>query len=92
MRVGEEALRKAECQVTLHFINKCWAEYLDYMSYVRESIYLVNIGGRVPIDEFNRISVRTFGNLMEEIENEIIQTLTSCGNNKRMESIWKKRG
>jgi preprotein translocase subunit SecA len=78
LEVGEEALRKAEVQVTLHFINKCWAEYLDYMSYVRESIYLVSIGGKVPVDEFNRISVRTFEKLMEEIEIEIIQTLANA--------------
>lgn len=76
--IGEEALRKAETQVTLHFINKCWAEYLDYMSYIRESIHLVHIGGRVPVDEFNRTSIRTFGELMEEVENEIIGTLSNA--------------
>jgi len=74
--VGSEALIKAEKQVTLHFINKCWAEYLDYLSFVRESIYLVNMAGKVPLDEYNKIAIESFDKLIKEIEDEVIGVLS----------------
>ncbi|MCX8128812.1 MAG: accessory Sec system translocase SecA2 [Clostridia bacterium] len=70
-RVGEQPLRKAEKQVTLFYINKCWADYLDYMSYIRESIHLVNVAGKTPVHEFNKISVESFRNFQQDIVNEI---------------------
>jgi preprotein translocase subunit SecA len=39
---GAEALAKAEKEVVLYMINRCWMDYLDYLSYIRESIHLVN--------------------------------------------------
>lgn len=74
--VGEEALRKAEKQVTLYYLNKCWADYLDYVSYVRESIHLVNMAGKVPVHEFNETVVIAFRNLVKEIEEEIVSTMS----------------
>ncbi|HHW47656.1 MAG TPA: accessory Sec system translocase SecA2 [Clostridiaceae bacterium] len=74
--VGEEALIKAEKQVTLYFINKCWADYLDYLSFVRETIYLVNMAGKVPLDEYNKIAIESFNKLIKEIEDEVIGVLS----------------
>lgn len=74
-QMGEEVLRKAEKQVSLYFINKCWADYLDYISYIRESIHLVNLAGKIPVDEFNKTAVQAFEKLKEEIKSEIISTL-----------------
>lgn len=74
--VGEQALRLAEKQVTLYHINACWSDYLDYISYVKESIYLVNLGGKVPVDEFNRTAIQCFDKLMKTIEDETTGTLS----------------
>ncbi|MDI6704824.1 MAG: hypothetical protein QME73_00990 [Bacillota bacterium] len=71
-QVGEEILRKVEKQITLYYINKCWAEYLDYMAYVRESIHLVVIGKKSPLDEFHRIAIEAFDNMLERIDAEIV--------------------
>ncbi len=74
--VGEGALQKAEKQVTLHFINSCWADYIDYISYIRESIHLMHLSGKNPVHEFNILAVDAFERLLEDIEDNIIKTLT----------------
>ncbi|OPZ87177.1 MAG: preprotein translocase subunit SecA [Firmicutes bacterium ADurb.Bin419] len=74
-KVGEEALKKAEKQITLYYINKCWAEYLDYVSYLKESIHLVNVGNKQPLYEFNKIIIEAFENFKDELKNDIKNTL-----------------
>jgi preprotein translocase subunit SecA len=74
--LGEAALQKAEKQVTLHFINSCWADYIDYISYIRESIHLTHLAGKNPIYEFNRLAFDAFERLLEDIEDSIINTLS----------------
>jgi len=74
--VGEAALKNAEKQVTLYFINNCWADYIDYISYIRESIHLTNLAGKNPVDEFNRLAVEAFEKLLEDIEDSIVKTLS----------------
>ncbi len=71
-KFGEEALQKAEKSITLYYINKCWADYLDYISYIRESIHLVVIGKKDPLDEFHRSAIEAFESMKENMENEIV--------------------
>lgn len=70
--VGEEVLKKVEKRITLYYINKCWADHLDYLSYIRESIHLVVIGRKNPLDEFHKSAIEAFESMMEKIESEII--------------------
>ncbi|MCR4436079.1 MAG: accessory Sec system translocase SecA2 [Clostridiales bacterium] len=90
--VGEEGVRRAEKQAALYFINKCWTDYLDYMSYIREGIHLVNVGGKTPVHEFNKIAVEAFERLTEDIKNEIVGLLaraeiTEAGINMEKEGL-----
>ncbi|NLI90812.1 MAG: hypothetical protein GX434_01015 [Peptococcaceae bacterium] len=39
--LGEERLQAIEKELTLHSLDQCWADYLQEMSEVRESIHLV---------------------------------------------------
>ncbi|KNF07619.1 accessory Sec system translocase SecA2, actinobacterial type [Gottschalkia purinilytica] len=73
-QVGEETLRKVEKQIILYCINKCWADYLDYISHIRETIHLVVIGGKNPLDEFRKIAIEAFDEMMNRIEHEIVNT------------------
>ncbi|HWQ71435.1 MAG TPA: accessory Sec system translocase SecA2 [Desulfitobacteriaceae bacterium] len=73
-RVGEKVLREVEKQITLYYLNKCWAEYLDNIAYERESIHLVVFGGKNPLDEFHKIAIETFAKMLERIDSEIIGT------------------
>ncbi|WP_010247252.1 accessory Sec system translocase SecA2 [Acetivibrio cellulolyticus] len=81
-QVGEEALVKAEKQVTLYYINKSWAEYLDYISYLKESIHLVNVGNKQPIHEFNRTIIEAFDNFTNDLKDEITSTLKAVNISK----------
>ena len=81
-KVGVEALKKAEKQITLYYINKCWAEYLDYISYVKESIHLVNVGNKQPLYEFNRNIIEAFDNFNNDLNNEIINSLNAVNISK----------
>ncbi len=73
--VGEAALLRAEWQVLLHFISSCWTEYLDYLSYTRESIHLVNMAGKIPISEFNKIAIEGYEKLLQNITGETLAVL-----------------
>ena len=50
---------------------------MDYISYIRESIHLVNLAGKIPIDEFNKTAVLAFEKLKSEIFEEIEKALSS---------------
>lgn len=76
--VGEQALENAERQVTLHFINGCWADYLDFLSYTRETIHLTNMAGKIPVSEFNKVSIEAFQKLLEDINDEAARVLAKA--------------
>lgn len=78
LEVGEEGVQKAEKQITLYYINKCWAEYLDYISHLKESVHLVNIGGKQPLFEFNKTIIESFEVFDKYLKDEIINTLKSA--------------
>lgn len=73
--VGERGLLKAEWQLMLYFISFCWTEYLDFLSYTRESIHLVNLAGKIPISEFNKTAIASYEKLIETIEQEVASVL-----------------
>jgi preprotein translocase subunit SecA len=73
-RLGVKALQKAEKQLTLYHINRCWADYLDYISYVREGIHLVVIGRQNPLEEFHRLAASAFQEMLERIDKEIVKS------------------
>ena len=77
-RYGKELLQKVEKQLTLHFINKHWANYLDYISYIKESIHLMVIGKLNPLHEFNKQAVQAFEELLINIEEDIVKTFESA--------------
>ncbi|MCX7745859.1 MAG: accessory Sec system translocase SecA2 [Clostridia bacterium] len=74
-KVEESVLKDVEKQITLYYINKCWADYLDYISYIRESIHLVVIGKKNPLDEFHKMAIHAFDKMKERIQFEIVEAL-----------------
>jgi preprotein translocase subunit SecA len=75
---GSELVEKVERQLTLHFINKHWADYLDYISYIKENIHLMAIGKLNPLYEFNKQAVRAFEELLIDIDEDIVKTFKSA--------------
>jgi Preprotein translocase subunit SecA (ATPase, RNA helicase) len=69
---GSTGIDKAERQLMLYFINRNWAEYLETMSSVRDGIHLMVIGGKNPVDEYHRIAIETFVQMIEAIKNDVL--------------------
>lgn len=75
---GDAVAVKVEKQLILYYINKCWADYLDYISYVREGIHLVSIAKKEPLHEYNKIAVEAFEEMLENIESGMIETFNAA--------------
>jgi len=76
--VGKEVLDRVEIQITLFHMDRCWAEYLDYVAHVREGIHLTSTGGSSPLEEFHITVGRAFCHLIETIDEAIVQTFQSA--------------
>ncbi len=72
--VGEEILQKVEKQITLFYMNQCWADHLEEIAYIREGIHLVNVGWKNPMDEFNKLVIAAFDELLKRIADETVKT------------------
>jgi len=75
--LGKDLMNKIEKQITIFQIDRLWAEHLAMTSDVRESIHLVSVGGRYPLDEFHKIVTNDFLELEQKIDDEIINTFKS---------------
>lgn len=73
--VGKVGVEKAEKQLALYFINLRWAQYLESMEYVRDGIHLTLIGGKNPIDEYHRVAIEAFSELIADIHQDIITSM-----------------
>jgi preprotein translocase subunit SecA len=87
---GIQVLEKAEKQIVLFLINQCWMDYLDYLSYIRESIHLVNFAKEVPIFEYNKRAVAAFEQFFSDMEDEIVKALAAAGITKEGVDLEKE--
>jgi preprotein translocase subunit SecA len=69
-RVGADAVRHAEQRITIHVLDRAWADHLALIEDVREGIHLQRYGGREPVTEFHRQIVDAFGTLMDRVSDE----------------------
>ncbi len=75
---GREHVCGCEKILCLRVINNAWAEYLDNMSYVRDSIHIMKMSGKDPLFEYNKILFDSFLELKENIRSEISELLASA--------------
>lgn len=71
---GPSILKKIERQISLFQIDRCWADHLEHMAEVRESIHLFSMGGLDPFHEFQRQASQAYRNLLQRIIREIVAT------------------
>lgn len=72
-KFGHSAARDAERKITLYYINKGWAEYLDYTEYIKQGIHFVTLGGKNPCDEFNCTVAQAFEEMLSEIGDNVAE-------------------
>lgn len=68
---GEKGVEKATKQLTLYYTNLRWAEYMEYMEYVRDGIHLTVIGGLNPNAEYHKFAIEAFDEIRKEIESDV---------------------
>lgn len=74
---GPEVVRKAERLISLAIADKLWAEYLEDIDQIRQSIHLVVIGGRDPMMEFQERSVALFDVFLLNLDTQIDHRLST---------------
>lgn len=72
--VPEEARVKAAREIMLYHLDLAWADHLELMDDVRESIHLRAIARETPIDEYHRIAVREFKDLAQRAVEKSVET------------------
>ena len=66
-------LHHLEKQIQFIQIDRCWADHLSLIQDLRESIHLVSIGGKTPLDEFMRQATSAYLGLQNRIKKEILR-------------------
>ena len=69
---GDDKVDLIERQLVLYYMNRCWAEYLEYITSVRQGIHLVVVGGKTPLDEFRRAAIYAFADMFRTIETNVV--------------------
>lgn len=82
VKYGEERLKEIEKKITLYHIDQIWADHLAYITDIRESIHLENVGGKTPIIEFQKKITAVFINLEEDIKGRVIETFIVLNSSK----------
>uniref|UniRef100_UPI0035A2253D accessory Sec system translocase SecA2 n=1 Tax=Sphaerisporangium rufum TaxID=1381558 RepID=UPI0035A2253D len=76
---GEKVLGEAARQIVLYHLDRCWTEYLGFMSDVREGIHLRALGHRLrPLDEFHREAVAAYRRLEDEVARRSVETFENA--------------
>jgi preprotein translocase subunit SecA len=73
-RFGTETVKAAERAITLHWIDRCWADHLEAVADIREGIHLADIGGLDPLEEYHKQVAEAFRDLHSRIEDRIVET------------------
>ena len=75
-QVGADELRRFEKYVLLQVLDSHWKEHLSAMDYLRQSINLRAMAQKNPKQEFKRESFEMFSEMLEQIKQEVIATLS----------------
>lgn len=75
--IGKENLKDLEKSLILYFTDRCWADYLDQIAYLREGIHLVYIGGQNPLETYLSNVVQLFEILKKNIESSIYEAFNN---------------
>lgn len=70
--LGRERLEEIERHITLHQIDRLWAEHLAFIADIREGIHLVGVGGNSPLYEFQKMVHAEFLAFERKIEERVI--------------------
>ena len=85
--MGEKQLRSLERQISLVQLDRSWANHLAYLADVKESIHLVGLGGKQPVEEFHKSATDAFLEMKENIRMKIESTFQNILSSKKKPDI-----
>lgn len=88
---GETKVGPSEQRVRLYYIDKLWADHLEYVSYIRESIHLTSLVNSNPIDEFHEQIIQVYEQIPAKINSESANMLVKLGGSNDP-AMWEKLG
>ena len=74
-RYEKEQIRKFESAITLFYMDKYWAEYLNEIESIKSGIHWAVFGGKQPLNEFSKELDAAFDSLQERIIQSVINEL-----------------
>lgn len=74
-KYSQSMVNDVEKQLCLRVINQSWADYLDNMSYVKDSIHILKMSGMDPLFEYNKVLFESFNELKSNIKDQISELL-----------------
>ncbi|NUT35751.1 MAG: accessory Sec system translocase SecA2 [Hamadaea sp.] len=70
--VGEEQAERTARQLALAVLDRGWADHLAMLSDVREGVHLRALGRQDPLDEYHRLAIPAFKELLDGIEGKTV--------------------
>lgn len=74
---GPNKMAEIERRATLFHLDRLWSDYLAWVQDTRDSIHLVNLGGREPLDEFRRWATAEFLRMQNAIDEAVADEMTA---------------
>ena len=72
--IDKHVLEQAARDIMLYHLDLAWADHLEVMDEVRESIHLRAIARETPLTEYHRIAVREFKTLAQRAFDQAVET------------------
>jgi preprotein translocase subunit SecA len=76
-RLGPAKFAELERRATLFHLDRAWSDHLAWIQDTRDSIHLVNLGGKEPIDEFRRLATDEFIKMLDRITTDILSEIST---------------
>jgi preprotein translocase subunit SecA len=70
-RFGRAGMESYERRETLSHIDRCWSDHLAWIADTRESIHLVSLGGKTPLQEFQKAVTAAFLEIRPRVEEAV---------------------
>lgn len=75
-KIGSAELRRFEKYILLQVLDSHWKEHLGAMDYLRQSVNLRAMAQKNPKQEYKRESFEMFTEMLEQIKQEVVSTLS----------------
>ena len=90
-RFGAGRLAEWERRATLYYLDRCWSDHLAWIQDTRESIHLVSLGGKTPIDEFQKAATAEFLELEGRIGDAVAAEMAALTRNDEVSPLDLER-